>query len=275
MNWNKAKTILILFLIAVNISLLTYTIFDGYIQRHTKSQVVQNAINILSKNGIDVDKKVIDSADGKNSVKEVYAYNIISDYSGFAKLIIGNDAQYSGENTYTSSSGEITFWGDCFCAKAKTNSYLRSFDIPLKNVLDTSIQIFAQLGITVNSKDIIIDEKNGIYTVMISKKINTLPVFGSKIVLTLSQFGVTAIEGAWYEQELRETSKINLKDISMCMIDYMNEKKSKKPCTITRITHGYATLDENTYHASLMLTPVIAIENNLGEIIYIDSRENI
>lgn len=275
MNWHKAKTIMILFLIAVNLSLLTYTVVDGYNQRSAETRVIENAIGILSANDIAVDRKVIDGVDIKKSVKEVYAYNIISDYEGFAKLLIGNEVRLTQKNTYVSPSGKITFQGDRFYTKASDNICLIAFNPTAKDIKSNVKTIFTQLGIAINENDISISENNGLHLAQISKSINKLPIFGSKIKMSFSASGITSVEGAWYEPEIKEGSKINIRSISGCLIDYMNERKSNKPCTITKITLGYATLDENTYHASLVLTPVFAIENNLGETIYIDARENI
>ena len=88
MNWSKVKSIMIVFLILVNLSFLSYIIYEEVRFNKQNEQMAQTTASLLKSRDITVDAKIIADCAKSESTQSVYVDNIISDYSQFSKKII-------------------------------------------------------------------------------------------------------------------------------------------------------------------------------------------
>lgn len=275
MNWSKAKTILIVYFIIINIFFLAYIIYDGLQLKETEEKVADAVIELLSDNGISVDKKIILRSDEQENMKTVYVENIIKSYDEFAKLVLGEDAVKKSSQAYWGELGEIKFSGDYFEASAASGKYLMANSVSKSNAAELAEEYIVSIGVEPKGLDsaVLQPQENGGYTVHFEKTENSMEVFGAGISAELDSGGIKKLSGCWYNRQDGDGALMELKEPSGMLIEYMNSRKDKKNCLISDIRLGYATLESQVYHEGLVLTPMWQITEDNGKKTYINARE--
>lgn len=269
MNWSKVKSIMIVFLILVNLSFLTYIVYEEVRTNKRNEQMAETVTMLLGSRGITVDKKLVAKSLKIENAQSLYAYNFISNYEGFAKTALGETATKIDTNNFKSELGTLSFKGDCFEIKASNEKNLYISKITKVNAQSVAKEYLKKLEIdTKNAKKEILEE-NSLLKVKFYENINELPVFNSEIEITMNSSGIVGVCGNWYNVNSQNSSMSELKNISGILVDYMNIKKKSE---ITNIELGYSIHDTNTYHESVFLTPVWKITDASG-VTYIDARE--
>lgn len=274
MNWSKVKSIMIVFLILVNLSFLSYIIYEEVRVNKQNEQMAQTTALLLKSRNITVDAKMIAACAKSESTPSVYVDNIISNYSDFSKKILGNSSVSVSESCYQSELGTIEFIGDFFKAKSFENKHLFEISISSQNARNIVNQYLGMLGINTEKTQVQLTEENGIYKLVYAKEIHSLPVFQTGITVEANSSGIISIYGNWYNINPQNSSIIELKNISGVLVEYMNKKsKTHTNIQINSISLGYSALNPDTYHESVFLTPVWKISDLTGDY-YIDAREN-
>lgn len=264
MNWSKVKSIMIIFLILVNLSLLSYLVYEEVRVNKQNEQIAQTTASLLKSRNITVDAKMIAECAKSENLQSVYVDNIVSDYSEFSKKILGDLQEV----------GTIEFSGDFFKAKAYENKHLYESNITSQNAENIVNQFLGELGINTEKTQVQTTEEKGIYKLVYTKEINSLPVFETGITVEANSSGIVSIYGNWYNINPQNTTVIELKSISGILVDYMNQKsQTDTNLQINSISLGYSALNPDTYHESMFLTPVWKISDSTGHY-YIDAREN-
>lgn len=274
MNWSKVKSVMIVFLILVNLSLLSYIVYEEVRVNKQNAQMAQTTASLLKSRHIIVDEKMIAECAKSENVQSVYVDNIISNYFEFAKKILGDSSVQISQNSYKSEHGTIEFMGDIFKANATDKKYLYEKNITTQDAEKIITQYLNSLGINTEKTQVKLTEKNGIYELVYTKKINSLPVFQTYITIRANNSGIISINGNWYNINTQNSSVIELKSISGVLVEYMNNKSDlNTDIEINSISLGYSALNPDIYHESVFLTPVWKISDSTGDY-YIDAREN-
>ena len=277
MNWYKAKTILIIFLVVVNIAFFTYIIYDSFQSKKTESTVFNTVIELLDKNNISIDNTVIEKTDLPQSAKSVYAENIISSYDDFAKLLLGENVTKTNEGVYTSESGNatLTFDGDKFEAVVKPGYMLMQSDSNTEPI-KTAKKFLTAVGIDISDVKYDITGENGQTIINFYQQANKYPVFGAGITIITDNGTITSAKGCWFVPKNKNHQNNELKNISGVLIDYMNIRQPlSEQCTITDISFGYAMHETDQYHNEIILTPSWQITDNTGKKELLDAREKL
>ena len=277
MQWYRAKTILIVFFVIINAALLLYLTVDRVTNSRANGVVLESTVELLKKNGISVDYELIKNASSPDKIKNVYAQNVIGNYSYFAENILGDDIASENKNSFKSPIGTVTFTADRFEARAKDGKYLFESEKDIKNPQTFALQYVKYLGFEADRSMIrkTNSYSDGITTVIFNKKFNSKEVFDAVLAAELDEKGIKAIYGTWFNERKTTMAPTDLKGISGVLIEYMNmQRDASKEIVIKNITLGYAVGDNDIYHESVMLTPVWKIEVEKGESVLIDAREN-
>ena len=273
MKWNKAKSILIVFFIIIDALLLAYITADKINSKKIEEEIADTAIEILSKNNISVDKKIITDAAKNKSLKPVYARNIVDDYSEFAKKVLGEGAHYKSKNCFASEIGKITFDGDYFEAERTASGALCNITEKSDDYEKIALQCLSSMGASVSNLKGITNRNNNEISVSFKKRINKLEVFGAGMRFDFDADGLKKISGNWYNEQAPGDDLLELKSPSGALIEYMNQRDNSRRTVISNISLGFASLESKTYHESILLTPVWAIIEDGGKEVYINARE--
>lgn len=264
MNWYRAKTILIVFFVITNIFLLYNIVFTGRGDVYIKDEIILYTTDILKKNGIEMNT---DIPKKKKSIRQFNANNIVSDYDEFAKNVLGESVEKTGENTYKSSVGELAFSGDRFSLKLNTYKIAK----PSKNKIDTAKNCLKTFKI--NISDYMAKETDdGVY---FKQEIDGMQVFNSGLSVKISGDNLSEISGVWFEKSSDIADTSEMKPITSVLIDILSSPECPKENTqITDLTLGYMVYDTESYHKSIMPMPVWKINFGKDNFIYMDARGN-
>lgn len=257
MNWNKAKTILIIFFLLVNTFLFFNLITENSNENYVKDETVADTIKVLENNGISIESKLISRKN--HSVDTFETDNIIKDYDEFAKKILGEDCEKISDNIYSGKQGSVEYFGDKFVITVS----------PEKNIIlneESCVSLLNTLGIFVKDYEY----KDGIF----KKKVNNLEVFSSEIIFEKSSDGIVKISGIWFENNSEGSySHTKLKPITSVLVDFISaEGRPDGNVEISDLNLGYMVYETKVYHKSIVPIPVWELELSDKKVIYMDAR---
>lgn len=261
MNWHKAKTILICFLIVTNLFLLFNIIFNGKSDNYISNDILTYTAEILNNNGIKISTDLIPSQ--HITVSQFEADNIIADYDTFAKGILGESPEKKSENTYKSDIGVLEFSGDGFCFTSSAPLYSGELNE------NDALSLLKNLSVELNDYEF---EKNE-SGVIFKNKANKLDIFNSEICI--ENIGTqTHIAGIWFNKYGDNfPNSPQIKPVTTVLIDFLSSPEKPQTAEITALTFGYITYESDIYHKSIVPIPVWKIEF-ADRAVYIDARAN-
>ena len=271
MNWSKVKSIMIAFLILVNLSLLSYIIFEEVSVNKRNEKMAQTITSLLSTRNIKVDEKLVFESAKKTSAQSIYVDNIISDYKTFSKNVLGEKIVSEGTDKYKSDTAIATFRGDFFKVEAQKDKMLYQEKTNKVNAQRVAQKYLNQLGFDTDKSEKKTEYENGIFKVSFNKKIKDLRVFKVGVAVEMNENGITSFYGSWYNESSQSSTRSELKSISGALVEYMNKKNGASE--ISDIQLGYSMPELDTFHESVYLTPVWKI-TDANNALYIDAREN-
>lgn len=272
MSWNRIKTILIVLFLFTDIFLASSILTSEKKKTELSPDVIDATVQILKGKNIILDKSVIP---GKTASAHVLqADNAVTDYTSFAKLILGEDCSKKDGDTYASDKGEISFSGDSFSFNAISDSK-PSETLTQKSAQKNAFSFLKELGFNMStSKALSVSEKEGIWHIKIRDFAEKRPVFSSEINVSVSDSGILSLSGSWFNQkEIREQDS-SLKSITGILIDFAEEYAGGKLYKITGLELGYSVFDNENYHKSASLIPVEKITVNKNAEYFMDARTN-
>ncbi len=272
MNWSKVKSIMIVFLILVNLSLLSYIVYEEISENNRNAHMAEAVTALLSTRNISVDKKLVLESSEKTSAQSVYVDNVIPDYESFSKSVLGENMILENSNKYKSENATISYKGDYFEIKSLKDKVLYEEKINKLNASRIAEKYLNSLGFDTKKSEKNLTQEDDNFKVTFSNKIYDLPVFKIGVTLEMNEAGIHSVYGSWYNINAQNSSLLQLKSISGVLVEYMNKKTGASE--ITNISLGYSMLESGTFHESVLLTPVWKITSKNGDILYIDAREN-
>lgn len=267
MNWSRAKSILILFLIFTSLLLSGMLHISNQKSSMIEPQTISYTTQLLEKKGVYISPELLPNKLYSLSVYE--GENVISDYFEFAKTVFP-DAEKISDTNYNSSMGTIEFFGDKFDIKFSdglpTDKKLKSPSEKAKNYLST---------IGINISDAVINTTNnaeGLFTVCFTNKLNGYSLFDNKISVTLSGENIVAVSGVWFGKKSVQSSNFTLDSAPGLLLKYTEQNPEFRNIEITAIEIGYAINEQGVFHKESSILPVYKIVTSDGNEFYIDAR---
>ncbi len=275
MDWHKAKTILIVYFVIINIALLIYLIYSNFRTEGLRTQVAEQVVELLKNKNVDIDEKLLTENNYTNEMRYIYVSNVIKDYESFAKEALGEDAYSAEENRFETDAAYVNFEGDGF--------EIRTYDLPLikteinrSNAQKCARDYLEDLGMDMKDSNASVTDTPEGYDVTFYEYIGDFEIFGAKVNVRMKSDGIYAVYGNWYNQKGKDNNKSSIKDIPGMLIEYLNSKNGEElPDKILNIRLGYSTFETDDFHESLLLTPVWEITDDKNNVVYIDARETV
>lgn len=271
MDWYRAKSIMIVFLICTNLFLGGYLVLDS---RRTDSidNDVRNAILLLlDEKGISIDAGLLAENGGTPEYAE--AENIIGDYEEFAAQLLGSGYTAGADSTYIGRDGaSVTFDGDNFTYYGKAAAPEGGLDDAY--ALNTAEEFMAAAGIDAPDGLTAADTADGRKSVTAVSTADGLDIFNSQLSVTVGSDGSICAAGRWYTETTAENGsegRLSTVDIYTALARFTSDFDVENT-EIVSARQGYTVADDNVYHETAVLTPVWCIELADGRSCYIDSR---
>ena len=270
MNWGRVKTVLIILFLATDLFLLGIYMTSKHSSSTIPAQVIEDTVTVLANNNITISPDIIPRK--SQSAPYAEAENVISDYATFAKKLLGDNIQKI-EYGYESPLGKITFYGDRFNYTTTTYLFVSAntetvFDTAAaQDIVTTNLK---RLGFDLSSATVSVKEEGISYVVTIENSVNSLPVFNSQVVATISKNGESSLSGIWFNKTESSGNDAELKKVTSALIDFIPELPDGSE--IVKLEIGYNIFDKESFHKSATLIPVWHITCKDGSTYLLDAR---
>ncbi len=269
MNWYRAKTILIVFFVCMNVFLLVNLIYSTNKASVVTPEIINSTIEILKKNDIEIPPELIPVK--TVSMPSVEMKNVFANKDIFAETFCGNDVTEKENDTYAGSGGTVRFEGDKFTfmpvsMKNRTDG---------SDVRECTEMLLADFGINVSFAECIEHSENGNIVLKFKNSINKYKIFDSYINVQINQSGdVLCIDGVWFGEQSNSGRNIPLKSVTGVLIDFiLQPQRPTGKNVIEKLELGYTASDADVYHETTVLIPVWQITLSDGKVYCIDTRE--
>lgn len=274
MNWSKAKTVLIVFFLIINIFLVCNIVYSANKATVITPEILASTVEVLAKNDITINSDIVSR---KSSVLPyVEANNIITSNDEFAEKMLGTGCTAVGNSQYTAPNLSLTVNGDyfSFIAAAPVCADITS-GINAENAQKTAAAVLDKYSVQLGRYDTEVQQNGDTYEVIFTKKIKSSYVFSSKLRVVMTAKGVSEISGVWFNEISKVTAfskKNSLNSITGVLVEFiLNEQRPQGDITITDLNLGYY-IDGGIYHKSAVLTPAWEIVLSDGSRYYADAR---
>lgn len=218
----------------------------------------------LSKNGVSIDKDIIDLS--TKHVIYTTMYNTVSDRKASAERILGEGITSSAD-TYRGANGAVVFTDDTFKLTPADGLFDKIVSgVDKYNSAKKAERIVKELGFDIKGSIISGGVEDERFVANITKTINSMPVFDDSISVYMDKNKVISIEGIWYVPESGKVQKRKAKSAADALTELAHQIGGGEKNTITSMTLGYKL--KHTDHIT-ELEPVWRFEINNDDIIYI------
>lgn len=268
MNWYRAKTILIVFFVCMNVFLLVNLIYTTNKANIVTPEVIASTVEVLKKNNIHIEADIIPQK--TISLNSFEMRNIFSDKENFAKVFCGFDASSVEENIYKGTNGTMVFANDRFTftpisVKNNTNG---------KDICDSVKILLSEFGIDVSGAECIEYSENANTVVHFKNMIDGCKIFDSYIKVVVDEKSdIVCIDGVWFEKVSKSNTRLTLKSVTGVLVDFiLNPERTSGENVIEKLELGYVASDDGIYHESTVLIPVWQITLSDGSSYCMDTR---
>ncbi len=259
MDWSRAKTILIVFLFAVNAFLFgTYMMKENEAKKDALA-LQSEVVSVLLEQGISVSAESIPS----EQVKIHHATVRVSENMGdaAASLLGETEETLEAERTvYTSPSGNMMFSSDSFSLVYETGKTVKTSEEAKLLAKD----IAGKLGISHTGSEISVVSAQGGYNVTIPQVFGGVRVFGADIELKISDSGSVLGNGRFIGTGRLTRAEGKTMRVSALLLEFADDIKKEKEekINISHIQYGYTA--KNPAGGSVYLVPTLEISTDAG-----------
>lgn len=259
MEWSRAKTLLIVILLFVNIFLMA-----TYISKENEAQNDETALRtditeILSKRGISVSQEMIPS-------DSIVLSSVVVKKEGGEKAVaerLFGDVTESVEekNTvYSSQKGNIMFSGESFSLVYESGREIDGAEAA-ERLAET---IARKLSVSTSRSEFETEESAGSWVIRVPQMQSGLRIFDCFIELKIFPNGSVMAHGKFIGKGRMQKLRGEMKKTSALLLDFADEMEKMKEdfVAIKKISLGYASVSRSAEITILM--PAIEIETGEG-----------
>lgn len=268
MNWSKAKTILIVFLLCTGGILLSMLVNSTIKSNNISPETVAHAVQLLNSRAIKVDTALIPTT---LKTERMYTVeNVISDYATFADIIFPTGCTSASDNDYFTDTAKLTFDGDSFSISSTVGI---PTDDKLKAPSEKAAAYLLDLGIDVSDAVTeVSNDSKGLFTVCFTKKLGGLPLFDCKINVELLGTSIVNVSGCWFNKIDAASPMSKLESVPGLLVKFASENSDFTNLEITGLAPGFAINESGVFHMKATVLPVYEILCSDGRKFYVDAR---
>ena len=257
MDWRRVKSILIIFMLIINLALLTLLVWRRVSDRHVAARAREEMHALLEGQGLHAPPGVIPDENVSATALEVTRDPAIE--QALVAVLIG---EVTPENL---GGNIITYQGAGGSAGFQTGGEFAVLsEAPI--LLPAGESVTERIGLLLQGwGGQLPPEQMGDGTVTVTQVVNGLPVWGNGIVVALEGDSVAALSGCWVSGTLATLAQQGM-SAGYCLLRYAAEMQEQR--TVEEIQLGYyaAAIDPET----VQLTPVWRVRFS-GEHLFLDA----
>ena len=259
MEWSKAKNILIVILLVVDIFLLGTYIFRAGEEKAEQETIRTEVCKVLEKQGINVSKSIIPL----DSMEFDPATTGISEKKrGNIEGLLGN-VRESVNDEYTTFSGErgtFMFSKDSFSLVYESGKQIFGSE----NAKSLAKEIISALSVKTKEEEIICKKDDGGYKVIIPQIFSGIELFDCDVEIKISESGSVIASGSYICDGVINTYSDKILPASAVMLAFADAVKANgfTEVNVSDIRIGY--MAKASDNKRLSLAPTLGIETDCG-----------
>ncbi len=259
MDWSRAKTLLIILLVALNIFLLTTFIARESELQNDEREVRQNIQAIAQKQGFEIPAEIIPS----DTVK-IYPVTMSErvSFKNVAENILGEVSENASENgkVYSGKAGSLLTFDDSFSLVYESGSEIKD----KKGAVALAKDLTKAFGISEQSKSLECVETDSGYVITCSELLSGVEVFDCATEIMISKSGSVIARGKLLAEKSISRPNDEIHNISSLMLTYIDIMKSKGKTNVrvAEISLGYTS--KAPASGIVTLAPTLRINSDAG-----------
>lgn len=261
MNWGRAKTILIVLFLVVDIFFLVLLSYVNHDVRYIKKSTISEVVNVLNSRNIEISEKQIPKKRYTN--KTVKIKNMLYNHKWVAERFLGEnyDIVAEDENGSAFKKGDITLFvseNDFSLEKQRDLKPVETFD----EVVSVLYKDMKKIGYTSKSfgiKDYYI--KDGVCHIAAYHMYDGLRIDSSKLIISADKSGIINIGGVCLAQPEESENEGKLPDITSVLVNMIYEPRyvgmKVEKAELVLMPDGKTSDD-----SQLILNPVYVVTDN-------------
>jgi len=259
MEWHRAKTILIILFLCVNIFLLSILV-----NSNNKSGFDKEGLNnLLAKNNITVDQSNLPHPDTRIFVPEFYGVN-----DEIIRFFIPKIQKVDG-TTYSNAGKTLIVEGNKISYTDASPTDISFRNINTRNIKSKLKPALTALGVYKHAVLENVSASDGMYLAEFSYRIDKHEIFYSRLTFLISSRGIMKCEGAIYSTNKKSGYSYEINTSETILVQFSQNYKDS-PTNITSVRLGLYILD---YENALTTQAIPAYEISTDNKTYIyDAR---
>lgn len=215
MNWGRAKTILIILFLAIDVLLLCLLSVVNNDVNYINTKTATDAANVLNQHNIKVSKEQIPLKRSNKTV--LYFENLAYRPEKLVKMLFGENYKSNVSNVYESGTETVKAENSSILYENKRESMpCSSFNEIKKTVLSDLKKFgFKKNEVFFNKADI----KNGICYIEIMLKYDDKLINGTELFLEADLHGIKKMQGRWFDLSKAEKTNEKLPDVTSLLVN--------------------------------------------------------
>ncbi len=274
MNWGRAKTILIIMFILVDIFLFFVLIQTRKDAVEIPDETLQATVQILQGKGIDIQKELIPKFRLVN--QNIMMRNYFEEPTKTAELILKefetNLADEQKRHYIFEGEKALLIVKDThfkYQAKGEAKPYEKDVK-PAEKVVFNQLKKLGFKGnemVIVNSKT-----ENGLFTAQVVPVYKDLKIYGISMTVTADREKILQLEGNWFRAQDAESYETEtLLDVTAVLAG-LTYRQDGWPKQITGIENGFYASDAFLNSREIAAVPIYAVMDKNGKIKCFDAR---
>lgn len=250
---------------AVILFIICFSLAVGTADNTAGSGTAYELSSWLAKNDITIDRSIIDT-DTKYAAA-VTMKSAVSDRASAAAGMLGT-CSGTAADTYTGARGVVVFSKDSFTLTPADGLFADEFSgLDRYNCGKRAESAAKELGFNISGSVISAEENNGSFSAVITKTVDSVPVFDDRITLSMTRGGLVSASGVWYVPE-SSGGRRPAKSAADALGDLLNETAGSGRVTVRSMEFGYLLDHEGN---TTQLKPVWRFELDSRDDFYTDA----
>ena len=259
MDWSRAKTILIVFLFAVNIFLFGTYMKKESDDRDDRLEQRREVVAVLARQGIFVSEESVPYEKVEISHASV---RLPEDKGALASAVLGEvqETVYAENTVYSAENGNMMFSGESFSIVCETGEDVRS----VEDAKAFAEDIADKLCLSHSGGEISTEIVAGGYKVRIPQILGGVRIFGADVEFNISGSGNVLANGRFIGQGKLIRSDGDTMEVPALLLEFADEIKEsgKEKVEITGLDYGY--MPRTPAGGRVYLVPTLEISTPSG-----------
>lgn len=273
MNWSRAKNILIVLFVAIDVFLLALIAYNEHQINSRREDTLAQTVSILAAGGITVDKQAI--PDVRGGGERLYLANLTAYPHAVARALLGETyekrAGAEGEFVYANDTGTLTTWEDRFCFEGGGTG---GKAVTPRRAQYLAGKVMESLGVEKKYVTLAVQGQEGnSTTLLVTPRYEGVPVEGTQLILRFEGDILKYMQGNFFVPE--KTAPVDPEDEvrrpEAVLPELLTNPDIQGGCEIVHMEQCYYVPSEGLAHSRVEAQTAYLLTDRAGSVYIYDA----